>query len=140
MTEGLKRLLILYTHMKSKPKDRGHKIFFFGKFNCDNKFDGVPNKCGTIGCILGEAPIVWPNKWRFTAGAKPALIHEDEDDFESNSIINACQFFSLSEAEAKHLFLPGYQMFDKTLLNHSPLRDVMKNFRLFIERKLTQQI
>jgi len=70
-TIRLDRLQKVYDHMKSGVL--GHKIFDYGSYNLDlvkTPYGDdlvAPKKgtCGTLGCAMGEFPIIFPNDFKF---------------------------------------------------------------------------
>ena len=43
----------------------GHEKFDFSNFNFTPHKMLISNECGTLGCALGECPIIWPDEWTF---------------------------------------------------------------------------
>lgn len=90
------RLLTLANHLKYGKL--GHEKFDFSIYN------NATAKCGTMGCALGECPIIWPEDWKFYKNydGDPVLIGE----YPPSSLISAIRWFNLSPGEAVYLFIP----------------------------------
>lgn len=108
------RLLKLATHLKEGKL--GHKKFDFTWLNHDPKKSeqGLTYECGTLGCALGECPIVFPRQWKFddTEGCEPNPILR-KDTNSGDSFWDAEHFFGLNDNESGHLFAPGCQTVSK---------------------------
>ncbi len=92
------RFLALYNHMIQPQRKLGHKKFDFNHFN-----DGL-DICGTMGCMAGELPILYPDEWLFD-GIFVRLTHGEmmrvADDL--------TEFFNIPIDEVYHLFYPWSQ-------------------------------
>jgi len=98
----LKRLEKLANHLLHGKL--GHDIFDFSRLN-ENVESGEEfkkNGCGTIGCALGECPIIF-KQWHFDYCNEPTLKGKEYTEE------SAEQFFHISWQEAKHLFYPNEQ-------------------------------
>ncbi len=83
----------------------GHENF---DFSCFNDGDIDKNGCGTLGCAIGECPIVFPKHWHFEENNymfEPHLIGSDR----WSELDDACEFFGISDDAACHLFVPNDQ-------------------------------
>lgn len=103
------RLLKLAAHLETGKL--GHKIFNFDIIN-----DIWEPKCGTQGCALGELPIVFPDRWKFSSRGSvlmsaPSDVESDICTFFSLSGVESdiCTFFWLSDEEYMLLFTPCEQ-------------------------------
>lgn len=96
------RLRKLADHLKRGKL--GHKKFDFARINsiCAGE-DFDERGCGTLGCALGECPIVFPKEWEFRAYI-PCLKTGSTAAFESSR-----KFFGLCSEESGHLFAPWDQ-------------------------------
>lgn len=90
--------------------NRGHKKFDFSQYNSVSK-----PQCGTAGCALGEAPVLWPDDWEFDAGGSPRLKEKPRGEI----ISCAMRWFGLTHQQASHLFLPHYGYKARKGLKHS---------------------
>ena len=88
----------------------GHKEFFFGFFN-----SGFPQdlrywefarlrNCNRAGCGLGECPFVFPS-WSFNYEHQPVSA-----EAEHSTSLSAGLFFSLTQIQYEHLFVPDRQI------------------------------
>lgn len=109
------RLLKLANHLKTGKL--GHKKFDFSVINVDPEKDdrGEEYKCGTLGCALGECPIVFPRQWGFKrykyGGVDPVLKNPtDREYFGSQSFRDSEDFFGIDEEQSEHLFQPESQI------------------------------
>lgn len=86
----------------------GHKVFDFSKINYDG-IDGYKtnsNVCLTMGCAAGEAPIVWPDKWKFH-GSDVSLIESiKEGEACMKTFPDLQTFFGINANQSYHLFMP----------------------------------
>ncbi len=161
---NLIKLQALYDHMLSDRK--GHKQFNFG---CFNAYDlDVPNilsndpifeTCGTMGCMAGELPILFPNDWEFKAClgmTRPILSEKNGDaktyytggiNYIKSSFISIAhqlsEFFDITIDEVGHIFYPCKELEDKNCSNNlsrdSSLEDVLKNFKEYLDQKKSNQ-
>lgn len=93
----VRRLEKLATHLESGKL--GHEKFDFSQYN--NSYD---NKCGTMGCALGELPILFKRDWKFDEIGAPSLRNSQSDFPYPRS--DAMNYFGISEKEANRLFYP----------------------------------
>lgn len=105
------RLRQLVTHMREG--DREHAKFSFEVYR-----DAHP--CGTMGCLLGECPRLWPDHWRWY-GNTPTL------GGYYLPIRDAMEWFGLTRPEAHNLFYP-----DGGLGRDAPLEKVLANIEGFL--------
>lgn len=130
MNIGLKRLEKLAKHLESGKL--GHEKFDFTLFNYGHKEGQKPNTCGTMGCALGECPILFPKQWKFTNHGSVTLIKTDRMDFNA-----ATEFFQINLQEAPVLFSCNCQKLirilklKKLFCNATP-KQVAANIRKFI--------
>ena len=124
MKRGYKRLLKLADHLESDR--RGHDVFDFSIFH-------QVNRCGSIGCALGECPTLWKS-WIFD-GRYPKLKFKRFLDIEEN----VKYWFGISGDAVDHLFYPESQHPDrfggKELGDDATAHEVAENMRAFVNRK-----
>lgn len=128
------RLLKLAAHLETGKL--GHKIFNFDIIN-----DTWEPKCGTQGCALGELPIVFPDRWKFSSqgtvfmSAPPEGRRVTEPDGKSD----VRTFFSLSDEEYMLLFTPcepdPYMPWYKVTGSNAKKEEVAANIRRFVAWK-----
>lgn len=110
-------LLTLAAHLSSGKL--GHKFFNFrvynavvehgkickpGSYNFTDETCEIDGTCGTVGCAIGEAPIVFPNHWEFSSvRGKPVLKGTGFSTMHSGQV-----FFDLTEQQYQAIFIPGY--------------------------------
>lgn len=135
----LDRLSTLEKHIRKGKL--GHKKFDFSLINDIEYNDGDDtylcsddNICGTMGCALGEAPIVFSNCWKFSGNE--VILKRNSSGYASE---DAAKFFGLTEDEVNHLFYPEQQMvgaFCKKHLKGTATREqVADNIKRFISIK-----
>jgi hypothetical protein len=106
--------------------------FWFGYYNSSTE-----NDCGTTGCLLGELPLIFPEKWRFDNRGDPNFIDTLRGD---NFLVSlqAMEFFGLSENQCYHLFYPNRQLIEtyggELLVESSTREEVIANLKIFIEK------
>ncbi len=124
------RLLKLAEHLESGVL--GHKEFDFDQFNTGLRGE---KGCGTVGCALGECPIVFPKSWKFGGYTKmlPGLKRGKLYTYEA-----AEKFFGVSGAASQHLFCPSAQNtqeFGGNDLDRNATRhQVAANIRAFVAK------
>jgi len=103
----INRLLKLAKHLRSGKL--AHKRFNFTHYN-NGSFDG--NSCGTSGCAIGEAPVVWPKLFEW----KRHLVFAKED---STGYVcdDFCRFFGLRLSGYEKLFIPYSLEYNKSKLS-----------------------
>jgi len=123
----LERLHILYEHLKHGKL--GHKKFDFSDYNVGFT---SPNTCGTVGCAIGECPVIW-DEWSFRAGGMPLLDHLFTTTASGES------WFGVTYDEYCHLFIPDNQVaycFGGEDLGESATRyQVADNIKAFIDKR-----
>ena len=124
------RLLKLADHLETGTL--GHKVFDFTKYNATkNGFLPLNNRCGYMGCAIGECPVVWPDDWEF----RPDPLLKGETWVGGSGI----KWFDVTCEELLHLFAPYFQRV--TVYGGIPLGDdatkeeVAANIRAFVARK-----
>jgi len=133
------RLLKLYNHMRQPQSKLAHKEF---NFACINKTPNVvdhSNTCGTMGCMMGEFPAIFPETWRWM-GDNITLV-KDDGGWGCDSHIG--HLFGLKISEVDHLFYPQSQLssIDPYYNDHPELDDaatrqqVVANLRRFLKIK-----
>jgi hypothetical protein len=104
----------------------GHEIFDITQFNNSRQ-----PKCGTVGDAIGECPIVWPDKWRWSAKGEPVLIETKTP--------NPWQvFFKIKHLHYEHLFVPFSQNVEKFggdfLRKDATKKQVANNILIFCDK------
>lgn len=128
------RLKKLLAHMEQPQEKLGHKEFDFEIY--DNGYGG---ECGTAGCMAGELPFIWPDKWRLcTSPLKNHPILKGGSVYILSTEWHLMQWFGLDAGMVKHLFYPHFQDTDKyggkKMLNSSSKKEeVVENLREFIK-------
>lgn len=114
----------------------GHKRFDFAIYNGLEYGRNEPfskNGCGTVGCALGECPVIFKD-WKFKGELKRPLYK----DF-SSIYTSAETFFNLTDGEYAHLFIPRcqqiYKFSGKKLNNNATKEQVAANIEAFIKLK-----
>lgn len=147
---GRARLLKLATHLREG--NLGHKKFDFSTFNDigENESKFAKNGCGTLGCAIGECPIVFPKLWHFRARVgssgsirQPRLKadHSNDETF-FPSAKDAGVFFGLDYDSTKGLFFPSnYRPWNDTRLGEKATRkQVAASIRQFVKWYDKQQV
>lgn len=103
-----------------------------GKLGHKFDFSTFKSKCGTLGCLLGGCPTVFPKEWVYDFSNQWPTY-----GFNCLPITSAMNFFGLSKGEVDHLFFPGRQnpKWGKYLYLNVSLRSVVANARKLIELK-----
>jgi len=117
----------------------GHKKFDFNDYNgFPGNHEGPKNKCGTIGCALGECPVIFKKHWAFSSGGMPVLRTAVPDEFHG-AVSSAQEYFGIHHDEAMHLFHPNNQepqLYGGRKLGFYAKREsVARNILAFIEKK-----
>ena len=90
----------------------GHKVFDFTVVNGPPQLSVLqPSGCGSHGCAMGELPIIFPERWRFSDTAGVALHPEERAtlrDDEQDLIGQVAYFFGLWRDEVGALFFPYF--------------------------------
>lgn len=127
------RLLKLAKHLERG--QLGHKNFSFAHYNISASGGYDESGCGTMGCAIGECPIIFPKFWHFNEMTEPLLRTDDGND----PIRSAMEFFDISRNEAFHLFMPSSQSphyYGGQYLNgRATKEEVAANIRAFIKVK-----
>ena len=125
------RLLKLAQHLETGKL--GHKDFDFNRIN-GGEFD--ERGCGTLGCAIGELPIVFPSSWKFVSNYVTRIRSEHIGYFDEETVR---LWFGTTIEEDDHLFYPDMQNpkeYGGRVLGSSAKREqVAKNIRAFIEKK-----
>lgn len=143
---GLKRLEKLRDWMRGKGSGR------------EFDFRTYEDTCGTVGCLAGELPYLFPNYWGFSsfflAAGKFIFLKERPKSWKENKfstkqpIEELAYFFSLSLIEVKHLFIPYSQSSNidpyykerYCLVGESTKKEVLENLERFIKIKKDEEI
>lgn len=99
------RLLRLARHLRKPARERLHKHFHFELVNSKSLMErkGIAN-CGTVGCAMGEAPLLWPRLVWFDE-PRPCDLGTDVCDAEGADYIHvASRLFNISIQDALCLF------------------------------------
>lgn len=100
------RFIKLYEHMVQPQEKLAHKVFDFEHFNIElDNFDLEENICGTVGCMAGELPYIFPCDWKWVGNN---ILFINSESFYS-STGNIKTFFGLNTSEVYHLFHPVSQ-------------------------------
>lgn len=133
-----RRLLKLARHLETGKL--GHERFDFSTYSSIRHNEAFKeNGCGTMGCALGECPIVWPKQWHFetytSLTSEPFLSTDSTYD----TTDDAMKFFDISEDEVMHLFMPAHQQPDlyggSVLIGKVTKEEVAANIREFVKAK-----
>jgi hypothetical protein len=139
----LDRLKRLLEHMENGTLSVDH--FFFGVFR-----DRPPLRnpaapiCGTIGCMGGELPGLWPDDWKWSYEGPPRTISTAEGWCaprlkcarmgQSTFREDAAEFFGISFEEVGQLFYPG--PLGSGLDEHATREAVTEKLREFIAKQV----
>lgn len=126
----------------------------------ENKFDfsvvtfggDIPNEtfsCGTVGCAIGWAPLVFPDLLRYerSPSGESVYVHRKSDDRElaiDLSVASSAlmEFFGLSSPEARALFCPYCQSKISPALpflsNESTPKEVASGIALYVSRQFPE--
>ena len=114
------RLLALCDFMES---GKGLDEFDYNIFYDDDKGDKTGHLCGTVGCALGHAPLLWPDDWRFVLSIP---LHGRAP----SPSMSAAIWFDIRADEAYYLFFPG-----RNDLPSKPSKaHVINHIREYVER------
>ncbi len=122
------------------------KIFDFSTWNSKNSIwkTALGIRCGTNGCLLGNAPLVWPNEWEYgmemgSDNKKCKWAPNLKSNRGVNSVLaSGVEWFGISMAQAEHIFQVNKQvsMFGNTphivLKGDASLQDVITVLDRFI--------
>ena len=85
-----------------------HENFHFSRWNSGiYPGKGKIKNCGTMGCLLGEAPGLW-FQFRFSDDGGITLNNHDINSYTGEREV--LQFFGLSLIHFRHLFIPDSQI------------------------------
>jgi hypothetical protein len=135
------RLEKLATHLESGKL--GHAVFSFATVNEDVPRitkPGTVKGCGTVGCAMGECPIVFKKDWKFdktydgiVRSASP-LLRKGSWGYASD---DAAEFFGVDSNAIDHLFFPESQDTDtyggRFLGDDATRKDVARNICAFVK-------
>lgn len=133
------RLLKLAAHLENG-RPGGHKKFDFSKWHVNH---GDENHCGTLGCAIGEMPVVFPKLARFgtighwlsgTIGAVKGRVKKRLSGFELASDV-----FGVAVKDCHLLFNPGGQRWwvpkQTSLSNRATAKQVARSIRLYVKAR-----
>jgi len=105
------RLRKLAKHLRGN--HRVHKKFDFDRL-AHGEINKKGNYCGSIGCAMGEFPVVWSSEWRWDNSMSDFLtrfrvLHKSQDANECTNYDIMANFFSITYKQIKHLFVPDSQ-------------------------------
>lgn len=127
------RLLKMAQHLETGIL--GHKKFCFEHLHITGTPEERGQKCGTLGCAMGECPIVFPRHFEFKENAVHFKQHAPEVWFE----YGIKEFFGINWEEVNHLFYPTLQDTKKfggrKLGNNAKRTSVARNIREFVARQ-----
>lgn len=122
------RLLQLAEHLEHGKL--GHKVFDFSQYN-----NSIENTCGTMGCAIGECPIIWPNDWKFSIFGTPRMSTKPMETLAATR-----EWFDIDDESRLHLFTPFNQLVHiyggESLDGEATKEQVAANIRAFVEKKL----
>ena len=101
------RLKKLANHLIKGKLD--HEKFDFYIYNNSHNNKYKRNGCGTVGCAIGECPIVFPKYWCFSRNMKNPKLKTLGYYGYSVSQSSGLEFFNLVIDEYSHLFMPNHQ-------------------------------
>jgi len=124
-----KRLLKVAKHLETGKL--GHEKFRFCTVNSGPK---DARGCGTLGCAIGEFPIIFPRVFKFSEDwVRP----KKENHPPLYSVVQS--WFGITDQEDDHLFYPNkqepYHFGGKILTDRATRKAVAKNIRAFIKVK-----
>lgn len=126
-----KRLVKLAEHLEKGKL--GHKKFSFAVYNVGAT---QPKSCGTMGCAIGELPILFPKLWTWDSYNDPSL---RKKEYPMDTRDEVQEFFGLDLDEIQHLFYPYQQnpqhYGGKILGDDATRKQVAKGIREFIKIK-----
>lgn len=127
------RIKKLIKHLRSDKL--GHKVFDFMYVN-HNENEEEPTEiyqCGTIGCAMGEFPILWPKVFMFDyhginwiEGASDAL------SFRSLKVV--CEWLELPLEDALKLFYPNQTIVEITLGSKATKEQVADRLEIYLNQ------
>lgn len=131
MRLGNQRLLKLAQH--GRTGTWGHEIFRFDRLNHYTDDSMCYNKCGTVGCFLGELPIAFPENFVFINN----VVNLKSDDSDYSFMDDVMGFFCITEREIWHLFYPNHQLesWGKRLRVDCTKEEVSENIEKFVEMR-----
>lgn len=127
------RLLKLADHLESGKLL--HPMFDYTVYNLvdDQSEEEIEsaggNVCGTAGCAIGEAPAIWPDKFKFDRNYV-VLKNSVGEDSESTCTIFS-EWFGISTMDYRFLFLPCD--LDNPLSQSASPKEVAQHIRKFVE-------
>lgn len=129
------RLKIIETHLRVGKL--GHDKFDFGCINMERSGEPAVNVCGTLGCAMGEFPIIFPEDWKFNSEGGVTLITESNETNDFIILSDQIQrYLDISEPAIDHLFFPFGQQTElyggKKLNGEASKEDVANNIAKFI--------
>ncbi len=155
LSVGREWLLKLATHLEVG--ELGHKEFDFTTWNNSKRRNGTlctfdtwlvlkpagakfneRNRCGTVGCAIGEMPFVAPDDWFFDE-REGMPYYKDSMATKSWPLYSAQDFFGISNSEAGAMFIPtgnvGMKHGCPLLPSTASKEQVAANIRLFVAYK-----
>lgn len=100
------RLQKIEQHLRSG--QLGHEVFDFSCINYTEFGEPVKdNTCGSMGCAMGEFPIIFPEYWKFYDDSNVVPIHEDDKQYDLQQ--DVALFLDIPEYASDHLFFPNAQ-------------------------------
>lgn len=130
---NLERLYMLANHLLDG--ELGHLEFYFGLLN-SGSMGNKKHPCGTMGCAIGECPIVFPEFWAWRADYSGDEFEPRLRGSKNDWICDVEKFFNVTAEERRHLFHPGEQIPDRFggiyLKNKASSQQVANNIFEFI--------
>lgn len=131
-----KRLIKLAEHLENG-RPGGHKKFDFTVIHQNH---GTEKHCGSVGCAMGELPVVFPSYWKFAVDEDPdedwgvAVIPKTENH-SWFSYPEVAEFFGIDSSEAWGMFCPCYTRWwapKKNLPSNATAKQVAKSIRQYV--------
>ncbi len=121
----------------------GHKTFDLSTLNSVEGDAKMKKGCGTLGCAVGECPIVFEKHWKFMRDGSVRLrTQKGSSHFDDWAMArrNAEAFFGLESGESAHLFQAACQkpdLYGGKMLGYGQAarEDVGMNIILFLRNK-----
>jgi len=131
----IERLKVIAKHLRDG--ELGHAVFDLNFWNDSFDSEGtkveIPEECGTVGCPIGECPIVWPENWVFNEKGKPVLKRKPKCLSGVHDVIaDTAYWFGLTMDEAEYLFMPDFYPREQ----HKSKKPVAVRIEKFIGKKL----
>jgi len=133
----INRLKKLADHLRNGKL--GHQEFYFGAYN-KTTYDYDKKGCGTMGCAIGECPIIFRD-WKFKLSSKSLGLGKFIPIYKNyrKPHTSGEKFFGINTNEYRHLFIPSgqktYWFGGKFLEKTATKKQVAANIEAFIKLK-----